>query len=193
MPVRRCLALVLVPLFLACGNPDNIVQGGISATSTQPVAIFNDIKSAESGVTFLSDANGKHLQQVSVIALSDHPKLCDQLKAHPTDYFRNPPEGFVAILLFAPVDKIGTFVIGRTNDEGTFAEVIATNGPPGPSQPYYAGQGEVNLNNFDLTADGFGRGGFDVLVSDGAGFGHEFFGRFRTHVCPGGFDNQLLP
>ena len=192
MLVRRLFALALLPLALSCGNPDNIVQGGISATTTQPVAVFKDIKSAESGVTYLSDANGKHLAQVSVVAISDHPNLCDQLKAHPTDYFRNPPEGYVAILLFAPIDKIGTFVVGRPGDEGTFSEVIATNGPPGTSQPYFATNGQMNLNNFDITSGGFGRGNFDMIIADGAGFGHEFFGRFRTHVCTG-FENQLLP
>src|SRR5258706_8221936 len=131
---------LLFAAMLSCGNPDNVVVGGISATSTIPVAIIQSIQSAEAGITTYIDPQGNHIQ-LSVVAFTDHPGLCQKLKDHP-DYFRNPIEPYVALLLYAPVDRIGTFVTGR--DPGAEAEVIATTGPStdggvtAATQPYFA-------------------------------------------------------
>jgi len=59
-----------------------------------------------------------------VVIISDQPGLCSRLQLHP-DYFRNPPEYYVALILFLPpTDHLGTFEPGRPGDEGTDSEII---------------------------------------------------------------------
>lgn len=194
LPMPLAVALATLPLLTsACSNPDNLVVGGISATSTQPVAIINNVQSAISGVATVYDSHGnKTTQQLSVIALSGNPGLCAQLAAHP-DYFRNAPETYVTVVLFAPPDRVGTFYIGA--GAGVGGEVIAADGPaldggtPAdagtlyPTTPYPAAQGQIDFQQFDVRSPGQATGNFDIIVGDAIGGGHEYYGRFKTTVC----------
>lgn len=182
--------LLVAVLACACGTSDNLVVGGFAGDANHPVTVLDNIRSSISGTVKVTDANNNS-QTLSVVAISDHANLCDAVTAKP-DFFRNPPDVAVTLILYAPTDKIGTFVMGRGGDQGTNAEIVATLGPTVPVAPYFAAGGSLSLSNFDTNAGGFAQGTFDVFFLDPAGVPREFFGRFKTHVCPG-MAQVLLP
>jgi hypothetical protein len=182
--------LLVAVLVCACGTADNLVVGGFAGDSKHPVTVLDNIRSSISGTVTVTDSSN-HTQPLNVVAISDHANLCDAVTAKP-DFFRNPPDVAVTLILYVPVDKIGTFVMGRRGDEGTNAELVATLGPAAPVSPYFAVGGSISLSNFDTNPGGYAQGSFDVLFQDPAGAPREFFGRFKTHVCPG-MAQVLLP
>ena len=110
--VRRMRLSALLVLAAACGNPDNLVLGGISATATIPVASIDNVRSAISGIVTLNDANGNRIGQKVAIILTNTSGLCTQLGSSP-DYFQNPPQDYVALILLTPLDQVGFFYFGR--------------------------------------------------------------------------------
>jgi hypothetical protein len=180
-------------LLAACSNPDNIVVGGIGADPTNniPVAFIDNVRSGVSFVGSYTDQNGNKSPR-TIVVLSNTSGLCDQLGSHP-DYFRKPPEAFVALIFFLPVDRVGTFFIGSS--AGTAAELIAAN-LTAPVNPYFApstGRSYIALS--DVAADGSNaRGSFDLIFVDKQSppQPHEFYGRYKVGGCSA-LANALLP
>lgn len=203
--LRRCAFLLLVMGLwaAACGRADTYVTGGFVANSALPVVLFDSVRSAINGEVIPTDASGQPTgPKVSAIVLSTASDLCNKLKAHP-DFFRRPPEAYVALILYAPLDRSGTFYVGR--DNGANAETITTAGPQdggtasadGGPVPLlvssFAGAGsQVSLSEFALREPGSASGGFDAVFVDQGAFQHELFGRFKSATCDG-FDKALLP
>jgi hypothetical protein len=193
--VRPMRLTALLLCAAACGNPDNLVIGGISASGNIPVATIDTVRSAISGIATVSDRQtGAKGGQRTVVVLSNAPKLCDQLAAHP-DYFRNPPEDYAALVFFLPLDRVGTFFIGR--DQNTDAEIVA--GAKGtPTTPYSAlgtsqGIGSSYIALTDVSGNGGNaRGSFSLYFVDRANGLHNFYGRFKTGTCSA-LENALLP
>jgi hypothetical protein len=189
--LMRLTALLLCAA--ACGNPDNLVIGGISATATIPVALVGDVHSAISGIATYNKS-GQQISQRTVVILSNTGGLCDQLGSHP-DYFRNPPEAYVAILLYVTLDRVGTFYVGR--DQNTDGEIVAAYAGVAPT-PYSAlglnqGIGSSYIILTDVSPSGANaRGSFDLWFGDTVGNIHEFYGRFKTGSCAA-LQNVLLP
>ena len=178
------VAALPAALALSCGNPDNQVVGTLSATANSPVVSFDHIRSVISGTATLKDAGGQSAL-ASVVIISDQKNLCDALKAHP-DYFHTSQAGNIALILFAPADRLGVFAQGR--DPHTGAVVYATNGPPSTVVAIPANDGfYISLTNFDLGEGGQGNGTFEGLFQDVGGNGavHDLYGRFKSTVCSG--------
>ncbi|TMA27491.1 MAG: hypothetical protein E6J78_10110 [Deltaproteobacteria bacterium] len=171
----------LLVLAAACGNPDNLVLGGISATATIPVASIDNVRSAISGIVTLNDANGNRIGQKVAIILTNTSGLCTQLGSSP-DYFQNPPQDYVALILLTPLDQVGFFYFGR---DPVAALVIPAAKGVKPATRYPA----VNFPNTyiadsDLSGTGGNaRGSFDIAVVDSFSQVHEFYGRFKTGSC----------
>jgi hypothetical protein len=179
--VRPMRFSVLLLLAAACGNPDNVVVGGISATATIPVAFIDTVRSAIAGTTTVKDFNGNKIGQREAIILSNTKGLCDQLQAH-HDYFQNPPEDFVAVVLLTPIDRVGTFFIGR--DQGT--DILIVPAAQGVKPQPYLGQatGTSYIALHEMSGSGGNAvGSFDVIVVDSSSGGHEFYGKFMTGSC----------
>ncbi len=199
------LAFALVFSLTACGNPDNLVVGVAAAAANQPGAHINTVQSAISGIASVYDPQGnKTSNQVSVVVLSDHANLCQMLTQHP-DYFRNAPQTYVALLLFAaPPDSAGTYYIGAA--PGIGAELIAVDGPDVdggtpmtvdgglvyPTSPFSGIQGQINFQQFDVRSGGQAAGSFDVVLVDPSSRGSEFYGHFKTQVCDA-LNTSILP
>jgi hypothetical protein len=192
-------ALALLLLAAACGNTDNQVSGGIAGSATTPLIVFDTINSAISGEVTLSDPAGNPIgPKVAVVVLSTRPALCDVLKAHP-DYFRKPPEGYLALILFTPLGRLGTFFVdsGRASDQGTAAEIVAASGPQSTVTPltaYGAGASYISLSDWENNPGGQARGNFYLVFNDpqGTSTPHLFTGRFKTGFCPT-MEGTLLP
>lgn len=174
---------LVAALAAACGNPDTLVVGSISASADNPVVIFTDIRSAIHGVGTRTDQNGNIVAQSDVIIISDKANLCQAIKDKP-DYFRHPPEKYLALIFFAPLDRVGTFVIGR--DPGTLSEIIATNGPGGNLFPFLGVSGSyVAVTNFELNG-GHANGSFNMVYQDShpnSAFAYPFYGNYQTNWC----------
>ena len=196
-PMLRTCCLLLCCAAAACGRSDTYVVGGFVADTTQPVVILDPIRSAISGEVTPTDSSGQPAgSKVSVVVLSTAPDLCAKLKAN-RSYFRAPTEAFVALVLYAPLDKSGTFYVGRTTDVGTSAEVITTAGPTdgGTATPLdlFAVTGSsVSLSEFALREPGNAKGGFAAVFQDVGSVQRELYGRFKSNTCDG-FDTALLP
>ena len=175
----------LAPLFAllasACGQPDNQMLGGVLAAggSNVPNALLPDVNSSISSVVQIKDQNGKTAHYAMVV-MSDRHDLCTSLQHH-SDYFKNPPEGFVAMVMTGKAEplSLGSFLVGASN--GGNGALIATAGPGFPNQSYPAAQGTLSLRQFD--PGGQAQGSFDLIVVDVNGGGHEVFGRFKTQPC----------
>jgi hypothetical protein len=201
IPMRR----LAVPLLLAaaCGNPDNLILGGVGAGPQTPIVIFDNINSAISGRVTLADTSGNPTGSAAAVIISDKPGLCEVLAAHP-DYFRNPPEAFEAMILFTPTDnscvpgegmRLGFFLLGRQCDDPTSSEIVATTGPTTTPSPFVAvsnGYSYISLTNWS-DGGGFASGSFDLFFVNPSLIGvFEFSGRFKTQVCPA-LGGVLLP
>lgn len=198
---RPVLALLLAA---ACGNPDNLVLGGVASSSTTPLVLFDNINSSISAVVTLTDSSGNPTGQAATVVISDRPGLCSVLGAHP-DYYRKPPEAYLALILFVPLingctgppaqcERLGTFVVGRPGDEGTGGEIIATNAAQTSVTPFTAlNGGFIALTNWSDNPGGSATGSFDMFFSHPTlGGPFEFSGRFKTQECPA-LSKTLLP
>lgn len=187
----RKAVLALVLLGSACTNNDNLILGGIGASTQTPEIVFDTVNSAISGNVTLSDANGNPVTPVLAIILSDRPGLCDKLKDHP-DYFRKPPEPFLALILFIPPDKFGTFLPGRAGDEGTGSEIIGVSDISRKVLPFTA----VDTGFIAIAPEAGTTGSFNLLYGAApelnANTGFPFQGRFKAAACPN-MGSVLLP
>jgi hypothetical protein len=192
--VRPMRLTALLLCAAACGNPDNLVIGGMNASGNIPVAVIDTVRSAISGIATVSDRQtGAKGGQRTVVVLSNAPKLCDQLAAHP-DYFRNPPEDYVALVMLLPLDKLGLFYIGREPE--TAAELIAAAKGIAPTPYPGLGLNQNITSSISLTDvsgnGGNARGSFSLYFVDRANGLHNFYGRFKTGTCSA-LENALLP
>lgn len=187
----RKAALALLLLGSACSNNDNLILGGIGASTETPQIVFDNVNSAIAGKVTLSDANGNPVTPVLAIILSDQSGLCDKLKLHP-DYFRKPPETYIALILFIPPDRFGTFLPGRQGDEGTGSEIIGVNDISKKVLPFRA----VDTGFIALAPDDSATGSFNLLYGAppelNVNTGFPFQGRFKASPCPN-MGGVLLP
>jgi hypothetical protein len=197
----------------SCGTGDNVVVGGIPETTITPIIEFSDIQSVISGRVRLFDTDGVTVTGTAqVVIISDRPQLCDRLKAHP-DYFRNPPETYLALILFyPPTDHLGTFIPGRTGDEGTGSEIIGIKDTGQPVPPFtttkpVAPWPVLNLSGYltlrDWSEESGGEADGTFILSYGLpeallgtynppANGIPFSGKFKSSVCTT-LDGTLLP
>jgi len=214
---RAGLALLLVAA-AGCSSSDNLVVGFIDIRT--PVSLFvqfDNIRSVINGTARLFDATGQPTgSSAEVVIISDQPGLCARLQLHP-DYFRNPPEDYDALILFYPAtDHLGTFIPGRTGDEGTDSEVIGTTQAPdagssrqaipfifprsatAPDQPAPLSGPYMTLSDWSATAGGGSHGTFNLIYLGPSSLNlpsnavFQFSGRFRSEACPT-LDGTLLP
>jgi hypothetical protein len=187
----RKAALALLLLGSACSNNDNLILGFIGSSPTTPQIEFDNLNSAISGKVMLSDANGNPVTPVLAVILADQPGLCDKLKQHP-DYFRKPPETYIAMILFIPPDRFGTFLPGRTGDEGTGSEIIGVSDISKKVLPFRA----IDAGFIALAPDDSTTGNFDLLYGAApelnVNTGFPFQGRFKATPCPN-MGGVLLP
>jgi hypothetical protein len=201
MVIRMRRRAILLLLAAACGNPDNLILGGVGAGPQTPIVLFDNINSAISGRVTLTDASGNPQGTAAAVIIADKPGLCGVLKAHP-DYFRNPPEAYEAMILFTPTDnpcqpgegiRLGFFLLGRQCDAPTSSEIVATSGPTAsPSFSAVAnGYSYISLTNWS-DGGGFASGSFDLFFVNPTLIGvFEFSGRFKSDVCD--LSNVQLP
>jgi hypothetical protein len=117
------------------------------------------------------------------VIISDRPDLCNRLKLHP-DYFRKPPEGYIAMVLFTPVDRVGTFLLGRQTDTGTGSEIIGVSRAGDRVLPFVA----VDVGYISVVPDDTPAGSFNLLYGappelNAPGASFPFSGRFKTQDC----------
>jgi hypothetical protein len=199
--------LLLLLAAAACSNSDNAIFGAIPPSNITPPIQFDDIATSISGRLQLRDNAGNPLgTEAQVVIMSDRPGLCDKLKAHP-DYFRNPTEPYLALILFLPPDlRVGVFEPARPSDAGTGSEIIgsdptrwqaSTDATGRPLAPFLAiDTGYISLSDWTETTDGESKGTFQLiygvpppLISEQ---GFVFSGKFKASGCPG-LDGTLLP
>jgi len=208
--MRKLAPLVLV-CAAACGPGDNVVVGGIGESTVTPVIEFDNIQSVINGRARLFDADGVAVGSSQVVIISDKPGLCDRLSQH-RDYFRNPPETYLALILFLPpTDHLGTFIPGRIGDEGTSSEIIGVKDTGTPVPPFTTTKpvapfpvldlsGYISLKDWSEQAGGEASGSFYLAynipkVLQGTNTitnGFLFSGKFKSSVCPT-LDGTLLP
>ena len=179
----RKAVFALLLLGSACTNNDNLILGGIGSSPDTPQIVFDNVNSAISGNVTLSDANGNPVTPALAIILSDQFGLCDKLKVHP-DYFRKPPETYIAMILFVPPDRFGTFLPGRAGDEGTGSEIIGVSDISKKVLPFTA----VDTGFIALAPDDNITGSFNLLYSappelNANNGGFPFQGRFKAAPC----------
>ena len=201
----RKVAPALLLVAAACGTGDNVVIGSVGESSITPLIVFDNIQSVISGRARLFDASGTPTgSSAEVVIISDQPGLCSRLQLHP-DYFRNPPEYYVALILFLPpTNHLGTFVPGRPGDEGTASEIIGVKqlgqvapfkaASPFPDQPPSAYIGYIALRDWSEQPGGEAVGSFNLLYSapPPVSGGFPFYGKFKSTACPT-LDGTLLP
>ena len=179
----------------ACGSGDNVVIGSIPESSITPFIAFDDIQSVISGRARLFDPAGSpDGTSAEVVIISNQPGLCNRLQLHP-DYFRNPPEFYIAVILFLPAtDHLGTFLPGRSGDEGTTSEIIGVK-QLGQVAPFKAvDAGYIALRDWSEQPGGEAVGSFNLLYSAPPPLsgGFTFYGKFKSTACPT-LDGTLLP
>jgi len=207
----RKLALLAL-LCAACGTGDNVIVGGVGESTITPLIQFDNIRSVISGRATLFNADGGVSGSAAqVVIMSDQPQLCDRLKLHP-DYFRNPPETYLALILFFPAtDHLGTFIPGRPGDEGTSSEIIGVKDTGTPVPPFTTTKpvapfpvldlyGYISLRDWSEQPGGEANGTFYLAYGvpaalqspTNAGSSWLFSGKFKSVVCPT-LDGTLLP
>jgi hypothetical protein len=171
------LALVAVA---ACHNPDSVVYNGIPGDPSTPDAYIYDVGTAIN-VLFTSGTGTKQTQ-VSMFVLTDRGGVCTKLAAHP-DYFKNPIEPFVALIMTTKANQLGTFAVGASN--GATATFLVTPGAAGAVSGYSAVQGAVSVTQFGTTAGADSFGSFPELdFVDHANTLYYIYGKFKTENCP---------
>jgi len=192
----RAIALTLLLVAAACNNADNVILGGIGASDVTPQIVFDDIRTSISGKVTLSDASGTPIPEAEMLAvvMTDQPGVCEKLKQHP-DYFRKPVEPYLALIMFVPLDRVGTFLPGRVTDIGTGSEVIGVLGPNQPVLPFVATtQGYITVAPADTPQGTFNLLYFppSELASSNTVVGFPFSGKYKTNDCPN-LAGALLP
>ena len=194
--MRKVAPALLLAAAAACGSGDNVVIGSIpeSPSANTPFIAFDNIQSVISGRARLFDQAGTPNGSAEVVIISDQPGLCSRLQLHP-DYFRNPPEYYVALILFLPpTDHLGTFEPGRPGDEGTDSEIIGVK-QLGQVKPFQAVKaGYIALRDWSEQPGGEAVGSFNLGYSAPAPANglFSFYGKFKSTVCPT-LDGTLLP
>ncbi len=204
--MRKVAPALLLAAAAACGSGDNVVIGSIPEIpmANTPFIAFDNIQSVISGRARLFDPAGNPNGSAEVVIISDQPGLCSRLQLHP-DYFRNPPEYYLALILFLPAtDHLGTFVPGRPGDEGTASEIIGVKqlgqvapfkaASPFPDPPPSAFIGYIALRDWSEQPGGEAVGSFNLLYSapPPVSGGFPFYGKFKSTACPT-LDGTLLP
>jgi hypothetical protein len=182
-----------IAALLGCGSEENTVISGY------PPAVISPVKSSISAlVNFKETTGATHPQWV--IILSDGPDLCTKVTQH-LDYFQNPIENFVALVLWVPPGNLGTFSPGfskmgtsTTGNEVLVGGATLDGGAPGVVRlPEVDGGGtNIGLSEFSTGPGGEAQGSFDVGIFDPAGNPREYVGKFKATYCPGA-ENALLP
>src|SRR3981189_379900 len=189
----RKVAPALLLAAAACGSGDNVVIGNIGESSITPFIAFDNIQSVISGRARLFDPAGTPNGSAEGVIISDQPGLCSRLQGH-ADYFRNPPEYYLALILFLPAtDHLGTFIPGRSGDEGTASEIIGVK-QLGQVAPFTAvNAGYIALRDWSEQPGGEAVGSFNLLYSAPPPLsgGFPFYGNFKSTACP--IDGTLLP
>ena len=174
------------------------------------VIAFDNANSVISGRATLTDADGGTTGSAELVIISDRPRLCDRLVQYP-DYFRNPPEAYVALILFLPPDnRVGTFLAGRPGDEGTGSEIIGadptkkqasidlTGRPVAPFQGLnaYPCCGYISLRDWSEASGGESTGSFNLYYGAppqlNSTTAFPFYGQFKATVCTT-LNGTLLP
>ena len=191
----RKVAPALLLVAAACGTGDNVVIGSVGESSITPLIVFDNIQSVISGRARLFDPSGAPTgSSAEVVIISDQPGLCSRLQLHP-DYFRKPPEFYLALILFLPAtDHLGTFIPGRFGDEGTGSEIIGVK-QLGQVAPFIAvDAGYIALRDWSEQPGGEAVGSFNLLYSapQPLNGGFPFYGKFKSTACPT-LDGTLLP
>ncbi len=196
LSLQRCFLLLLASA--ACGRSDTYVNGGFFPTDAYPPVVLDTVRSSISGEVTLSDASGQPSgKKLAVVMISTAPDLCKKIKANP-GYFRTPPEPFIALALYAPLDKSGTFYVGRAGDDGTNGEAFTSPGPTdggaaAPLLTVFALPGSlVSLSDFGLREPGNADGTLDLLFASQSAIPQQMYGHFKSNTCDG-FDHVLLP
>jgi hypothetical protein len=205
--MNKAVPFVLLLAAAACGNNDNSIFGAIPPSDINPLIEFDNVRSVISGRLSLRDANGNPTgDQAQVVIISDRPGLCDRLKQAPA-YFRDPPEGYIALVLFLPAtNHLGTFLPGRSGDEGTGSEIFGSD--PAKRQtsidktgkavaPFKAiDTGYIALRDWSEAPGGESTGSFNLLYGPPPPYttsnGFIFSGKFKATVCPT-LEGTLLP
>ena len=204
-PAHNLLLAALLATATACSSQNNIVFGltGPGVTpggNVWPSIQISNVNSVFGSQVSLFDASGHPTgDQAWVVIMSDQENFCATLKANRNLFREAPTFAYQAILLFMPINRLGTFVIGRPGDEATFAEIIGTPGPPSASKlpppvfnsiPTTQILANISLTNWD---DGAANGTFDLAMANPINsLTYEFSGRYTGDSCDG-LDGTLLP
>jgi len=206
--MRKGGFLLLLLAAAACGNNDNSVFGIINESTISPFISFENINSVIFGRLSLRDAAGNPTSDsAQVVLVTDRSGLCDKLKATP-DYFRNPPEAYVALILFLPpTDHLGTFIPGRPGDEGTGSEILGSDPTKRQASVDQTGlavapfkavdtYGYIALRDWSESPGGEAVGSFNLLYGPPPPListnGFIFGGKFKATYCPT-LEGTLLP
>ena len=175
----RAVAAIVALAVTGCSNPDTQVFGGIAGPTGVPNAFIYDVGSAIAGIGTVKDSQGKPTP-ATILIVTDRQNLCKSIGDHP-DYFQNPIEAYVALIMITPPDRLGSFFAGAAGGSADFLQVTA--GPGNQIITYPAGGGSVAVTEFHTEPGGDGRGNFDLIFADQAGLGHEVFGKYKTQTC----------
>jgi hypothetical protein len=204
-------AIFLLLLAAACGSQSNVVFGltpaGVAKNGAiwPSVAFDNGVNSSFGSEITLFDASGHPTGEKRwVVILSDQSNFCNTLKAN-RDFFRRPAtKSYRALILFLPIDKLGTFLIDRPGDEGTAAELFGTipqaadAGPAALSAPppVFVGVNNPLFITFIMLTNwenGASNGSFNLFMLDPNNTNaYNFSGQYQASSCDG-LDGTLLP
>jgi hypothetical protein len=198
----RKAAVAFLLFAAACNSNENVFYGSIGASGITPFIAFDNVNSVISGRAALTNDAGSDAGTAEVVIISNRPRLCDLLAQHP-DYFRNPPEAYVALILFFPPDnRLGTFLPGRGGDEGSGSEIIGvdpakvqasidlTGKPVAPFQGLnaYPCCGYISLRDWSEAPGGESSGSFSLYYAPPPELNSTavfaFYGQFKATVCP---------
>jgi hypothetical protein len=193
------LGLALLIAAAACGNHDNLILGTTLSGKTAsgviwPILEIDTVNSAIGSQIHLFDAKGNPTgEEAWVVIVSDQSNLCATLKAN-RNFFHQPTTGFVALILFMPVGKLGTFVIGRAGDEGTNGLLVGAPGAQAATAPFEVlNDGRtfefISVTNWD---DGAANGNFQLYFVAPNARVSAFQGQYKTTACDG-LDGVILP
>jgi hypothetical protein len=187
--MRALLASILFLALAACSNPADLLIGApIPSGETWPPIQFQDLRSIIGAQVNLSDPVGNPTGDTAwLVVISDQNDLCTTLATDP-NYFRRMDVVNNALLLFVPAGRLGTFIIGRISDDGTFGELVASGGPTdagaiAQTTPFEAIESSyIALTNWD---NGNSNGSFDLFLSDPLNIQtYEYTGTFEAGACP---------